>query len=194
MAFEATRVTLGQLMTYNYEHHEPLVGPYKAGYYLYPIHWAMLAHPINWESYVHIHTVSGQLPRRTAPPGTTPNWRLPRRTSPPEDDSPGGNNNYNNNNNDNTGHLSCGGVVLWGSRPPGEMSCGGDVLRGSRPAGELSGGSHPQGSGPRTYSHTYFWGLEGSFTFQTHMSPLLVRPAFSITFWLVERRTNKRRH
>ena len=108
----------------------------------------------------HIRTTppGGRLPRRTTPPeDVSPAGQLPRKTSPPEDVSPagrlpGGNNN-NNNNNDNTGHLSCGGVVLRGRRPLGEMSCGelsggGDVLRGSRPAGELSGGSHPRGSCP----------------------------------------------
>ena len=31
--------------------------------------------------------------------------------------------------------------------------------------------------------NTYFCGLEGSLTFQTHISPLLVKPAFSITFY-----------
>ena len=90
-------------------------------------------------TYLH-ESVSGQLPRRTIPPGTTPNWRLPRRTTPPQDDSPGGNNNNNNNNNDNTGHLSCGGVVLRGRRPPGELSCGGVVLRGSCQVGVIPGG------------------------------------------------------
>ena len=42
-----------------------------------------------------------------------------------QDDSPGGKNN--NNNNDNTGHLSCGGVVLRGSCQVGVVP-GGVVL------------------------------------------------------------------
>ena len=118
----------------------------------------MDAFELQFFSGLHFYTLSKTLIAcknriRTTPPGTTPpqddspGGRLPRRTSPPEDDSPGGNNNNNNNNNnDNTGHLSCEGVVLRGSCPVGESSSGGDVLRGSHPPGEVVlQGSRPAG-------------------------------------------------
>ena len=90
---------------------------------------------------------------RTTPPGMTPTWQLPRRTTPPEDNSPGGwlpRRTTPAEDVSPAGHLpqrmtppqdKCPVLsLLLLLLPPGESSSGGVVLRGSRQLGVVPGG------------------------------------------------------